>query len=99
MKNSEETARVVGKPFPPGVSGNPNVRPPKGYSITEAFKSMLAADPEVKRDIVESIKLKALKGDTAAQKLIWQYMDGMPAQAIEHTGPDGSALEVRIKMV
>lgn len=71
-----------GKPFPKGVSGNPNGRPPKGYSITEAFKSMLAAEPEVKAEIVQSIKLKALRGDITAQKLIWEYMDGKPKQAI-----------------
>lgn len=79
---------------------NSKGRPPKGYSITEAFQNMLGAEPEVKAQIVESIRKKAIQGDTTAQKLIWNYMDGMPKQGVElsGTGEDG-AIEVRIKMV
>lgn len=65
-----------------GESGNPNGRPPKGYSITEAFRSMFEADPDKKREVVEAIRKKALDGDPTAQKLIWNYMDGMPLQKI-----------------
>ena len=54
--------------FKPGQSGNPNGRPPKGYSITEYFKQMLGSKPEVKEAIAKSIIKKALEGDTAAQK-------------------------------
>lgn len=68
--------------FKPGQSGNPKGRPPKGYSITEAFKSMLAAEPEVKARIVQSIKEKAEKGDVTAMKMIWEYMDGKPKQPV-----------------
>ena len=93
--NTEKKQRG-GVQFKPGQSGNPNGRPPKGYSITEAFKSMLGAQPEVKAQIVEAIKEKALKGDPAAQKLIWQYMDGMPKQGIEITGEDGGPVEQSI---
>ena len=69
----------------PGQSGNPNGRPKKGYSISEAFKRMLEADPEKKEAIVNKILLAALSGDMAAAKMIWQYMDGQPAQAIDLT--------------
>lgn len=79
--------------FKPGQSGNPKGRPPKGYSITEAFREMLAAEPDVKAQIVASIKEKAVKGDTTAQKLIWNYMDGMPTQAVELTGEEGGPVE------
>ena len=72
--------------FKPGESGNPNGRPKKGYSITEWFKEMLDSKPEVKDAIGKSIMKKALEGDTAAQKMVWQYMDGMPQQKIEHEG-------------
>lgn len=72
--------------FKPGQSGNPNGRPKKGYSITEWFKEMLDSKPEVKDAIGKSIMKKALEGDTAAQKMVWQYMDGMPQQKIEHEG-------------
>lgn len=70
----------------PGHTANPNGRPPKGYSITEAFRSMLSADPEAKKQIVESIKSKALQGDSAAQKLVWNYMDGLPPASSEDPG-------------
>ncbi len=65
---------------------NKNGRPPKGYSITEWFREMLDSKPEVKDAIGRSILAKALEGDTAAQKMVWQYMDGMPKQTIEHEG-------------
>lgn len=68
--------------FKPGVSGNPKGRPKKGYSITDWFKSMLNSDPKIKDAIGKSILKKALEGDITAQKLVWQYMDGMPKQEI-----------------
>lgn len=72
--------------FKPGESGNPNGRPPKGYSITEWFKNMLNSNPDVRDAMGKSIIKKALEGDTAAQKMVWQYMDGMPKQAVEQSG-------------
>jgi len=72
--------------FKPGQSGNPDGRPKKGYSITEWFKEMLSSKPEVKDAIGKSILKKALEGDPAAQRLVWNYMDGMPQQSIEHSG-------------
>jgi len=64
---------------------NKEGRPKKGYSITEWFKEMLAAQPEVKDAIGKSIMKKALEGDTAAQKLMWNYMDGLPKQNLDVT--------------
>ena len=69
--------------YKPGQSGNLKGAPKKGYSITEWFKEMLASKPEVKDAIGKSILKKALEGDPAAQRLVWNYMDGMPSQAIE----------------
>lgn len=71
---------------------NKSGRPPKGYSITEWFKEMLNSKPEVKEAIGKSIMKKALEGDTTAQKMVWQYMDGMPKQTLEHEG----GLDVRV---
>lgn len=67
----------------PGESGNPNGRPPKGYSITEMMKEMLNEQPEIKKGIGQRIAKKALEGDPAAIKMLWQYMDGMPLQKNE----------------
>jgi hypothetical protein len=78
------------------MSGNPNGRPPKGYSITEAFKSMLSAEPEVKAQIVQSIKDKALKGDTTAQKMIWEYMDGKAKQPIVGGDDEDSPMQMTV---
>lgn len=71
--------------FKPGESGNPNGRPPKGYSITEWFRQMMISQPEVKDAIGKSILKKALEGDIAAQKLVWNYMDGLPEQKADIT--------------
>lgn len=78
-------SKPVSTSWKPGESGNPNGRPPKGYSITEWFKNMLNSNPEVKDAIGKSIMKKALEGDTAAQKMVWQYMDGMPQQRTDIT--------------
>lgn len=76
--------------FKPGQSGNPNGRPKKGYSITEWFQEMFNSKPEVKDAIGKSIIKKALEGDITAQKLVWNYMDGLPMshqdnQAVQNT--------------
>ncbi len=82
--------KPVSTSWKPGESGNPNGRPPKGYSITDWFQNMLNSKPEVKDAIGKSIMKKALEGDTTAQKMVWSYMDGMPPQKIET--PDGGII-------
>lgn len=81
----------VSTSYKPGESGNPNGRPPKGYSITEMMKEMLSSKPEVKETLGKVIITKALEGDITAIKTVWQYMDGMPKQAIDHTS-DGEKI-------
>lgn len=80
--------------FKPGESGNPNGRPPKGYSITEMMKEMLANEPKVKETLGKVIITKALEGDITAIKTVWQYMDGMPKQSVELTGDESKPLYV-----
>lgn len=68
-----------------GFNANPqNIntkgRPPKGYSITETFREMLNAQPDIKQALATKVLQAAIKGDLAAIKLLWQYMDGMPPQ-------------------
>ena len=77
--------KPVSTSWKPGESGNPNGRPKKGYSITEWFQEMFKAQPEVKDALAKSIVKKALEGDIAAQKLVWNYMDGMPQQKTDIT--------------
>ena len=66
-----------------GAEANPNGRPKKGYSITEWFQEMLASTPEIKDEIGSAIIQKAKKGDIAAMKLVWNYMDGLPVQSVD----------------
>ena len=68
-----------------GQSGNPNGRPPKGYSITETIKAMMDEKPEIKKALGNKILEMALKGDITAMKTLWQYMDGMPKQTTDIT--------------
>ena len=70
-------------PFKPGKSGNPKGRPLKGFSITETIQAMMKVKPEIKKALGSNIIEQALQGDKPSQKLIWQYMDGMPLQKIE----------------
>lgn len=82
MSEQENTRDDKGR-FVKGASGNPNGRPPKGYSISEMFKEMLGTDSAKKKQLVDSILDKAIKGDINAAKLIWSYLDGKPTQTIE----------------
>ena len=68
--------------FKKGQIANPNGRPKKGYSITEWFKEMLKADPGARDKLGKAIYAKAMEGDTAAMKLVWNYMDG-PSQPVD----------------
>jgi len=81
--------------FKPGQSGNPKGRPPKGYSITAWFKEMFNSKPEVLDALGKSILSKALEGDAAAQKIVWNYVDGMPKQNMDLTS-EGERLVFRI---
>ena len=84
--------------YKPGQSGNPNGRPPKGHSITEWFKNMLNSDPAIKDALGKSIIKKALEGDSTAQKLVWNYMDGMPLQKTDLTS-DGEKIQMPVMYV
>ncbi len=98
-KKQEEAARDDHGRLLPGHTANPNGRPLKGYSITEAFKSMLETEPAVKASIVQSIKEKALDGDTTAQKLIWNYMDGLPKNSDDDPGGEDNPIHHVHKVV
>lgn len=84
-KPLESDKQVVNRPgqFQPGQSGNPNGRPPKGYSVTETIREMMDENPEIKKALGAKIFQMALNGDITAIKTIWNYLDGMPRESVD----------------
>ena len=73
-ENADVTAkkeRVIGTPFPKGVSGNPAGRPKGSFSITTKIKQHLEEHPEVLEDIIKDIFKKH-------PDLVWKMVDGQP---------------------
>lgn len=81
----QKSARVIGRPFPKGVSGNPAGRP-KRKTLTELIHAKLDSSPDDWQKIVELVVTKIIKeGDKEVLKTFWQYTDGMPKQAVDLT--------------
>ncbi len=74
-----------GKPFPPGVSGNPGGRPKGAKEIRDALAR--SAD-----DFVDTIKKAAKKGNVFAAKSGLEFVIGKAPQAVHHSGPDGGPI-------
>ena len=77
-------------PFVKGKSGNPNGRPPAGWTLAESMRDFLTGkDPKTKKErlqeFIEDTYKHAKAGDPTSKKLIWNYIDGMPAQPIDVT--------------
>lgn len=74
-----------------GQSGNPKGAPQKDESITFLMKKFLESCPEgqektYKQIFVEKAYAKAVKdGDVTAQKMIWNYIDGLPQGHLDLT--------------
>ena len=97
-KQHTNSKRVVGKPFPKGVSGNPNGRPKLGFALTDIAREIL--DEELptgktrKEVLMRKVADLAYDGNEAMIKLMWNYVDGMPTQRQEITGADGEPLVI-----
>lgn len=78
-------------PFQPGQSGNPAGKPPGTKHLTTKVREALEKIAEGTNTSHEELLVKAIlkkaivDGDAASQKLIWNYLDGMPSQSIEVT--------------
>jgi hypothetical protein len=94
-----EKQEVNRKPgtWPPGVSGNPKGRPPKGHSITETIRNMMDENPEIKKALGAKILQMAVEGDIQAIRTVWGYIDGMPTQRNETDITSGGESLVIIK--
>lgn len=101
-KNAENTAgiqqepkkRVVGRPFPPGVSGNPAGKPKGAKHFTTLIADMLKEKIQIKKDgqiiemtvdkaMVEAMIRQVIKGDVKAFQALTDRHDGKPHQSID----------------
>lgn len=88
--------------FPKGVSGNPAGKPKGTRHMTTKIVEAITAVSEGSidsedREIVKALVRKAKDGDIQAIKIIFNYVDGMPIQGIEHTGAGGEPLSLTVK--
>ena len=72
-QSSVEQRRVIGRPFPPGVSGNPNGRPPKSLLQRELEK--VANDPIFAEAWVEAAKQRAMATGVAGFLMSREMLD------------------------
>ena len=89
-----------GRRWLPGQSGNPKGTV-KSWSLTAAMREFLATkDPETKAlrkdELVKKTYEMAQKGDIAAIKLLWNYIDGMPVTPIQLDGEVKHYFEIKI---
>jgi hypothetical protein len=78
--------KASGRPFPKGVSGNPQGRPPKGESLTEVLKAVMGEEGKVLA--AEKLLTLALgkgrqKPYFPALKYLYDRTDGEPIKAIQ----------------
>ena len=87
--------------FQKGQSGNPNGRPRKGKTLTEAMQKVLQEEHEpgvtkgeaVARKLVE---LALVDGNIPAIKEIYDRLEGRSTQPLEHTGKRGGGVILRV---
>lgn len=95
-----KSARVVGRPFKPGKSGNPKGRPPVGKSLAETVRAVAEEqDEETGRTRVQEVvrrlfKDAKLKGGERAAALLFERGWGKMTTPIE---VDAGPLPVRIE--
>lgn len=92
-ENSTGTAKVIGKPFEKGESGNPNGRPKGRRNFSTIFYDALESlankngieATDLETEIVEKALLSARKGDARFYKDLMDRLHGTATQNIDHT--------------
>lgn len=86
--------------FVKGQSGNPEGRPVGAKNFTTKVREALekiadGKDYTYEEAFIKSILKKGIvDGDSGTQRLIWNYLDGLPAQRFDENSP----LSVSIKI-
>jgi hypothetical protein len=97
--------RVIGKPFPKGVSGNPDGRPVGSVSIVEGIRrKLLEVEPGTKKQYLElflsSYFKNAIKdGDNQLMRDMINRIDGMPKQTTDLTTNGKEVNQVLVKFI
>jgi len=94
--NAKTTGGCTGKGFTPGHSGNPTGRPKKRL-ITDRIERLLKQrEPKTGKlyaDLVAEGLIKEFSKGRNAKELL-DRIEGPVVQAIEHSGPNGEAINV-----
>ena len=101
-ENSGKTLKPRGRPFPKGVSGNPNGRPLKEWTWRSLIEEALEEEEEgipVKQIISRKLVGMGKSGDLGAIKEIGDRIDGKPSQGVELSGKNGGKIEHSIRVV
>lgn len=69
--------------WPPGHSGNPRGRPPKGRALSDM---LLDSDPKDKEALVKMLWRKVRQGDLRAAEIILDRTEGKPPQRLAIAG-------------
>lgn len=99
VNNRSKKGHIKATSWKPGQTGNPNGRPPKGYSITETVREMMTKKPATKKALGTKILEMALQGDISAIKTIWSYMDGTPVQSNIISGDEKNPVRIDVGLM
>lgn len=70
--------KTGGRDFKKGEVANPNGRPKKGHTLTEALENAVDKD-----DLAKKLVAMAMGGDVAALKYVYDRVEGRPRETID----------------
>ena len=91
QKNTKKKRKATPASWKPGQSGNPNGRPPAGWSWAEMLREMgdktkYGTGKTYKEIMGKKLWEECIRGNVHAMKALMNRMDGLPKQAHEFEG-------------